>query len=98
MGLKGQCQAGLFSQRAVDIRYSTYFTPPFQARFVDANSTSEPFDFLTENSPEFSGAYQGNTGEDLFIAMDSNHTQKTLLPSWVDSTAMYLPFREAEPS
>ncbi|KAF2133280.1 hypothetical protein P153DRAFT_331890 [Dothidotthia symphoricarpi CBS 119687] len=90
--------AGLFYQDTTYMFHQTGFPPPYEAQFVSINGSSGP---PVDGRPiaaslQYSGAYQGGTGEVQFLVSESNYTRNTSLPSWVDETAMYLPFRAAD--
>lgn len=98
--LLATASAGLFVHRIQAIPHPALYTPPFQARFVHINGSIGP---ATNQSPfdkfvNFSGAYVGGVGEDQFLALESNYTRNTSLPSWIDHRAMYLPFRFSTPT
>lgn len=89
--------AGLFFQDTIWIEYPTLFTPPYEARFKQINGSVGP---VPDSRPikaslNYSGAYQGGIGEEQFLISYSNYTRNTTLPSWVDNSAMYLPFKTA---
>ena len=70
------------------------FTPPLDTRFISVNGTLGP---AIDGRPlkhegEFNGAYQGGPGDEQFLVSESNYTRNTTLPSWVDDSAMYMPF------
>jgi hypothetical protein len=92
--------AGLFYRETILLAKPALFTPPLERRFVSINGSSgppidkDPF----RDTTDYSGAYQGGLGEDHFLALESNLTRKTALPSWTDDKAMYLPFTESRPT
>ncbi|XPS69976.1 hypothetical protein M3J09_002222 [Ascochyta lentis] len=92
--------AGLFFQNSLSINHPTQFWPPYEAQFININgSVGPPADGRPiAASLRYSGAYQGGTGEEQFLVSVSNYTRNTTLPSWVDETAMYLPFKTANPT
>jgi hypothetical protein len=90
--------AGLLFQDTLPVSKPALFSPPYEAKFVSINGSAGP---LVDRSPamsqiEYSGAYQGSTGEAHFLASESNYTRNTSLPAWIDSDAMYLPFLYSE--
>lgn len=92
--------AGLFFSATVPMSRPALFVPPLQPRFVSINGSAGPpwNGFPTRSSFVPSGAYQGGTGEDLFLIAESNYTRNTSLPSWTDGESMYLPFRSSNPA
>jgi hypothetical protein len=86
--------AGLLFQEKLPLSKSASFLPPLAPTFVSINGSSGPsvIEQPTKSAAEYSGAYQGGTGEDQFLVAESNYTRNTSLPSWTDKDAMYLPF------
>jgi hypothetical protein len=86
--------AGLLFQDILPLSRPASFLPPFAATFVSINGSSGPprNEKPTISAANYSGAYQGGTGEDQFLVAESNYTRNTSLPSWADKDAMYLPF------
>jgi hypothetical protein len=87
--------AGLLFQNTLPISSGTSFSPPFEPKFVNMNNSSGPAEDYWDTGDrevKISGDYRGSIGEDLFLAVNSNYTRNTSLPSWADAKAMYLPF------
>jgi hypothetical protein len=86
--------AGLLFQEVLPLSKPASFLPPLAPTFVSINGSSGPpeNEQPTTSAVEYSGAYQGGTGEDQFLVAESNYTRNTSLPSWTDKDAMYLPF------
>jgi hypothetical protein len=87
--------ASLLFQDTLAISRPVSFSPPYNASFVHIDGSVGPpvSQRSTEISrSEYSGAYQGGTGEAHFLASESNYTRNTSLPGWSDKDAMYLPF------
>jgi hypothetical protein len=93
--------AGLLFQNTIYIPSSTSFSTPFEPIFVSMNgSAGPPEDYWNtgdNNNVKIKGTYEmRSTGEDVFLAINSNYTRGTSLPSWTDAKAMYLPFISAD--
>jgi hypothetical protein len=87
--------AGLLFQDTLHMANSVSFSPPFEPKFMTMNSsTGPPVDYWNtgDKTLKYRGTSRRSTGEDVFLAINSNYTRKTLLPSWTDAKAMYLPF------
>jgi hypothetical protein len=87
--------AGLLFQETVTVYTTSASYLPYVATFRKVNGTIGPpmNERPTESNLEFSGAWQGSTGEDHFLVAESNYTRNTTFPSWSDASAMYLPIR-----
>jgi hypothetical protein len=94
--------AGLFFSATLSLPRSALFSPPFEARLVHINGSSGPP--ILENplamidGTEISGAYRGSTGESHFLLAESNLTRNTSLPSWTDGKAIYISFKDSDPT
>lgn len=93
--LLATASAGLFFPKAYFLPHPTKFTPPFEAKFAPMD-----LDLDLENvfSSDISTRYIDDQGESHFFVAESNYTQHTNLPPWIDDNTMYLPiFDEKEP-
>jgi hypothetical protein len=91
--------AGLLFQNTIDIPSTTSFSPPFEPKFVSMNGSAGPPESYWNTGQStlgFKGTTIGSAGENVFLAVNSNYTRKTSLPSWTDARAMYLPFVRAD--
>ncbi|KAH7128103.1 hypothetical protein B0J11DRAFT_458434, partial [Dendryphion nanum] len=86
--------AALLFQETVQIPTSTSFRPQYTTKFVPitVGSGPEKMEKPQQLGVKYSGAFQGGTGEDFFLAAESNYTRNTTLPPWSDDKAFYLPF------